>query len=122
MARRVLLHVCGPLVLGALTYVGGSAHLLPRPPAWALGHTADALWAYAVGAFVTLLWRDGPERPRRAWTLVAFATVVLAEVGQRFGWVPGTFDPIDLLVTSAAFGLALLVTSPSPFLARRRTA
>lgn len=113
----------GPLALGALTYLGAPGlRLLPHPPGWLLGHTADALWAYAVGAFVTLLWREGPERPRRAWTLAAYATVVLAEVGQRFGWLPGTFDPIDLLATSAAFGFAVLVTSSSPFLARRRTA
>jgi len=46
----------------------------------------------------------------------------LAEVAQRFGWLPGTFDPLDLLVASVAFGLAVLVTSPSPFLPRRRTA
>jgi len=117
--------VGGPLTLGALTYLRAFAvrGFLPRPPAWLFGHTADALWAYAVGAFVTLLWREGPERPRRAWTLAAYATVVLAEVGQRFGWLPGTFDPIDLIVTSAAFGFAVLVTSSSsPFLSRRRTA
>jgi hypothetical protein len=135
----VLLHVGGPLALGALAYVlwprGIAAEalaarlgapalhaFLPRPPAWLLGHASDALWAYAMGAFVTVLWRDGSPAARRTWTGVAYAAVVLAEVAQRFGWLPGTFDPLDLLVASVAFGLAVLVTSPSPFLPRRRTA
>jgi hypothetical protein len=138
-ARDVLLHVGGPLVLGALTYVlwprgivaetlGGrlgapALHaLLPRPPAWLLGHAADALWAYAMGAFVMVLWRDGAPGARRAWTCAAYGLVVLAELAQRLGWLPGTFDPLDLLVTSVAFGSAVLVTSTSSFLPRRRTA
>ncbi len=120
-----------PLAVGALTYAlwprGVAAELLarrlgapayaglPRPPAWLLGHAADALWAYAMAALVTIVWRGGPARPRAAWTLTAFSVVVAAEVGQRLGWLPGTFNPTDLLVTSLAFGVAvLLLRTPIP--------
>ncbi|HEY8086496.1 MAG TPA: hypothetical protein VIF09_01585 [Polyangiaceae bacterium] len=119
--RSLTVHFGTPLLLGAATYAlwrprslgstGWAFSTQVRPPAWCLDHASDAAWAYATAAFVSIVWRDGTPGRRRAWLAIAAAMVACAELGQRWHLVPGRYDPIDLLVMTVAFSLALLLTT-----------
>jgi hypothetical protein len=108
-------HVALPLLVGALTYLlprrQGMFGPASRPVCWLLDHLADGAWAYATGAFVTLVWTVGARRTRIAWTLVALALVLGVELAQRWHLVAGTYDPVDLAVMSLAFVAAVTITS-----------
>jgi len=65
-------------------------------PEWALFNLPDGLWAYGLAVLVFVLWRDGNRRERITWTAVLVATVLISELGQGVGVVPGTFDVRDL--------------------------
>ena len=80
---------------------------MPLPPSWLVQNVPDALWGYAVGAFVTAVWARETTWVHWLWTGVAFALVAGFEVGQRAGLVPGTFDPIDLAASICAFVVAV---------------
>lgn len=66
---------------------------------WLTNSLPFALWCFA--AFVALR--------RSRWGAVALSLAAGAELGQLAGVVPGTFDPIDLLAITIAFGIAQLL-------------
>lgn len=138
-AQRSLLawlaHVAGPLGLGCALYLGarprglwfwGWARALDAEPAllalraalaplaaapdWVAFVLPDALWAYALTAAVARLQAKSALTVRAAWLAVPLVMGPGAELLQLVG-LPGTFDPLDLLATSAAFVLAVLATS-----------
>ncbi len=131
--RAALAHVAAPLIAGGLLYVGARSDglllwrwaralgiepalravrealaLLADAPSWARFTLPDALWVYALTATLCLLHR----RPR-AYLLVPLALGPGAELLQAAGWLPGTYDPLDLLATSLALALAAALTSTS---------
>ncbi len=118
---RWLAYVAFPLLVGAAVYLvrGWGAALLP----WrrvhlarvVLGTLPDAAWAFAIGACVCLLWRNGSRGGKAAWVVMGCALAVGYEAAQGLRLVPGTFDPLDLVTSAAAFAAAvvLLVRTPS---------
>jgi hypothetical protein len=76
-------------------------------------HAADAAFAWAVAAFLAFTW--GSERAA-AWGGLLFVCGI--ELAQTSGLIAGTFDPVDLLVSAAAYAAAWRVASrttpPSP--------
>ena len=56
----------------------------------------DGLWAYALVATLRLVWRDADRRHAALWYLIAGTLLVVPEVLQSVGVVPGTFDVEDL--------------------------
>lgn len=107
-----------PLLLGALIYgifspevwfVRRLDRLLGRPerevfqgsPVLQLvrNYVPDFLWAYSLTACLFLIF-DTAERGKVLFVSLVFAA--LLELMQLFPGVPGTFDPLDLLVQCAA--------------------
>jgi len=133
--RAIWMHVVAPVLIGAGIYVSwrspsllffrwfelaglwpvaedirsvlaGIRELLPKI---VLFSAPDALWVYALTSVMLIIWHDRTN-VRRAWWWVSAALVltVLTEVGQMMGWVPGTFDVADLLLSIAAAVLAVV--------------
>jgi hypothetical protein len=114
-ARIAWLHVVLPLVLGAASYVvlrssvpllGPHAPLWPGAPAVVRDHFADAAWAWALGAFVSTMWRGERAARRLAWTAGAALVAVLVECLQYAHVFRGVFDPVDLAVEVGAVVIA----------------
>lgn len=132
MKRRVLLHVALPLLLGGALYLGARAdgialfhwvdalglgrtldaiRLVTRPLALALprvilGSAPDAAWAYAFGAAIALVWmNEARSRGARAWLAVGMIVTVSLELAQLGHFIPGVFDPIDLLAMAGGYAL-----------------
>lgn len=133
-------HVVLPLSVSALIYVSfrpttlrlfdwaGSAGLggvvarlrdaaaATAPADWVIYSLPNTLWAYALVCALQLAWRGEPGRGALAWWWLALLLVTGFEVGQLAGAVPGTFDPLDLLMAIGAVllaGPALSVTHPT---------
>lgn len=79
----------------------------PQPPAWAIGSLPHALWLLSGLLLLAWIWRGSDGITPLLWIglLVAFAAG--GEIGQWLGVVPGTFDPLDLALMSAACLAAL---------------
>ncbi len=83
--------------------LGGGLSVLPG---WFRGVLPDLLWAGALGCVLALVWRGDGARARlaaRSWLVAGLALALGWEVGQRFGVVPGTFDPLDLLASLVGY-------------------
>jgi hypothetical protein len=79
--------------------------LMPR---WVVFSLPDALWVYAMTAFLAATWLDADRRAFRVgWISLACLLGAGAEVGQLAGVVPGTFDPADFSLCLLAFAGAL---------------
>ncbi|MCC6644250.1 MAG: fatty acid desaturase [Polyangiaceae bacterium] len=128
-ARRdlpYLRHVAWPLVAGLTVYVT-CRDTLPRALAWMPWKAAwitrvpervadvfpDVAWAYALTATFALAW-PSPGLARRAWLFAAVALIVGWELGQRAGWLPGTWDAWDLGLGVAAWAAAVLSCRARP--------
>jgi hypothetical protein len=113
-------YVALPLVVGASVYFvrGPGASLVH----WRRAHLArmvvgtlpDAAWAFALGATLCLLWRTDSRSGRSAWMAIGGALAVGYEAAQGLGLVPGTFDPLDLFASAAAYVAALLLLGRTP--------
>lgn len=138
MSRRVLLHVALPIFLGGAFYLllrrddvalfravdaiglgraldalrittRAVASSIPRPIS---GSAPDAAWAYAFGAATALVWRGDRSRAARFWLASGFAIAILIEIAQAPHWIPGVFDPIDLVAIAAAYAFGVGSASP----------
>jgi hypothetical protein len=78
---------------------------LPRPLLYTL---PDALWAYAFGAALGLIWIGGASRPRALWIAAALLIACAIELGQAASIIPGTFDWLDLLAIAAGLAAGAL--------------
>ena len=90
-ARIAMIHVVLPLVLGAGSYIvlrswvpllGAHRALWAGAPAVIRHHAADALWGWALGGFVSVVWLEQPRSLRVAWTLIAAGLAAAIEVLQ----------------------------------------
>jgi hypothetical protein len=135
---RYLLHVGVPVLVGAAIYVlfrsprlrvfgwlaalglgdaVPAARAWARPaaerlPEWLLYSAPDGLWVYGLTACLALAWRGEPGRARRMWLCAGIALGAGGELGQMAGWVPGVFDPADLVLCLAAWGAAIVLNQP----------
>ncbi|HSO32824.1 MAG TPA: hypothetical protein VLT33_09910 [Labilithrix sp.] len=131
-ASRALFLVALPLALGVVAYAawrsddvrivswltrlspggvqsarsGGAALGVPRV---IVGIVPDLAWAFAFGAALALVWRGRAGRQRTAWIAAGGGVALACELGQAWGLVPGTFDPLDLLAIAVGYvaGVAL---------------
>ncbi len=79
-----------------------------EPPSWWIGSAPAALWLLSGLAAYAALWGGWAPRGARLWMGALIVAALAGELGQ-LAFVPGTFDPIDLLVSvlTAAIFLAL---------------
>lgn len=136
-ARRALLLVLLPLVLGVLAYAawrppdvgivgwlsraspgavrtargGGAALGLPRV---VVGVVPDLAWAFAFGACLALVWRGRAGAQRTAWLAAGFVVALACELGQAWELVPGTFDPLDLLAIAIGYAAGVVLGGLAP--------
>jgi hypothetical protein len=122
---RVLLHVVLPLASGVGVYIG-----FRRVPAQALAWFPyngrfvgmlpsrfvdvypDAAWAYALTAFLVIVWGRTPGRAAKVWIACGPVFAAAWELGQWIHVVPGTFDIADLVFGVAAAMCAVFVLKP----------
>ncbi len=71
-------------------------------PEWLLFSLPDGAWVFACTAVFARLWPDGPWPLRLAWIGMGSILAIGGEIGQWFGFVPGTFDPTDLVAYALA--------------------
>lgn len=72
-------------------------HIGPSLPDWFLFSVPDGAWVYVATAFFGRLWRTGPLWSHVCWTSIAPALAIGGELGQIPGFIPGTFDWMDLV-------------------------
>ncbi|HJN73020.1 MAG TPA: hypothetical protein QGF58_03705 [Myxococcota bacterium] len=77
----------------------------------------DALWTYALTAFMGRLWRGRVSLGSAPWLGIGVLIGCGGEGLQAIGLLPGTFDVLDLLLCAAAgllaFGRSLRREPPS---------
>jgi hypothetical protein len=119
---NALAHVAAPLAVGGGVYAlfrqrGTEVERwlgLHLPPPLAVGANAvrftlgvlpDAVFAYAVGAALALLWAGSARAPKLWWAFSGFVFVVALEIAQGLHVIAGTFDVSDLV--AMGFGYLL---------------
>ena len=139
-AALATIHVVLPVLAGALVYVAwrspslrvfawadsvaagrwvetlrvSAAPCRARLPGFVLFCLPDGLWAYAFAASVRLVWAGSRTRSARLWWRATVAAVVVPELAQGFGLLPGTFDVWDLVVSIAAMVAAVFAVHAVP--------
>ncbi len=88
-----------------------------RPPAWWIGSAPAALWLLSGLCAFTAIWKGCDPRGARLWLAAVVAAGLGGEAGQAIGFVPGTFDAIDLGASLLAIAFFAWMTLP-----RRRAA
>lgn len=126
-ARKAAIHVALPLSLGALSYVllrpsALAAHVALRHfvPSVVRGSLADGLWAYALGAAISLVWSGGSRRGGFAWLGAGLALALGFEALQKLGLVRGVFDARDLAFMFVGYLLGVALTRLPPTTLTRR--
>lgn len=138
-----LAHVIAPLGIGTTVYILwrgrgirlfdwlGAAGLHPlvaqaregaasvRVPRAILYTLPDAMWAYAFGAALGLVWMGGAPLSRALWLLSAGGIACAIELGQAASIIPGTFDWLDLAAIGGGFAAGALF---APYRTRRAAA
>lgn len=129
--EQLAFHVVLPLVLGVAVYVAWRTTdvvlvtWLPNAVVHALRATIGAVplprvvvasapdlaWAWAFGSTLALVWRGRPARLKAPWLAAGALVAAFAEIGQRWGVPPGTFDIVDLLAILAGYALGATVAS-----------
>jgi hypothetical protein len=135
--QEFLLHVFLPLIVGGMIYLSfreksllmfhwtkwaGQLHFINASrsalsniesfvPLWVIYSLPDALWVYAITAFMVLMWRNTSGPWKVFWIALGPILGVGAELGQSLRIVSGTFDFSDLLLCSSA-ALAAIILVP----------
>jgi hypothetical protein len=106
--RGINIHVIFPLLIGLTLYTLSGRLIFPlnlllrqpidytyRLPNLILFNLPDGLWSYAFMSFIILLWRNDSYKNR--WIIVVFMVSLGWELGQKIGFINGTFDWLDCL-------------------------
>lgn len=106
--RNLIIHVIFPLLIGLTLYALSGRLIFPlnlllrqpidstyRLPNLILFNLPDGLWSYAFMSFIILLWRNDSYKNR--WIIVVFMVSLGWELGQKIGFINGTFDWVDCL-------------------------
>ena len=94
----------------------GSAPIRPWVPDFVVFTMPHCLWSYALTVNVWGIWREVPRQALLFSVTVGLTSGPLVELGQGLGWVPGTFDWMDL----AGYIVAVAAASMSAFALTRR--
>jgi hypothetical protein len=79
-------------------------------PEWILYSLPDGLWVYGLTASLSLLGAQSQSWLKLGWPSAGILLAFVGELGQYLGFIPGSFDPVDLLFCIVGFGLALIFT------------
>ena len=71
-------------------------------PDWVLFSVPDGVWVYVATAFFGRLWRTGPLLPHLFWVSLASVLAIGGELAQYPGFIPGTFDWVDVICYTVA--------------------
>lgn len=80
-------------------------------PGWALFSLPDALWSYAFTSGLCFVWASHKCWQRSFWILIPLTLSIGSECLQESEILIGTFDWIDLCLSSAACILGLILFS-----------
>lgn len=98
--------ICIEPLINLLRSTFGST-IISLVPAWILFTLPDALWMYAFTAAIILIWSSKTT----AYLFIPFIIGIGSEIGQFFKFVPGTFDPVDVLCYLSGFLLPIIFLS-----------
>lgn len=78
-------------------------------PDMLLYNVPDFLWAFSLSTVICILW--GFRKEASLWCMALLLLACSCEGGQYIGFIPGTFDALDLLsyVAGVLFALFLCV-------------
>ena len=69
-------------------------------PYWFIYSSPLAFWVAAYLLFIKAIWWKSTNPWRYFWFWCIPLISVISEIGQYLGLIPGTFDPVDLLIIS----------------------
>ena len=67
-------------------------------PGWFVYNLPNACWVYSFTCMMIIVWGGTPYKSRFFWLGIGPIIGIVAELGQTIKVVPGTFDPVDLLL------------------------
>ena len=102
--RWFSIYCVAPLAVGGLIYA--LRRVMPSGNAF-MGSGPSFFWMFATISWVAFIWRDRPGVEGWTWIALAASLGPASEFAQRIGWMPGTFDPLDLVFGVAGSLLAL---------------
>lgn len=82
-------------------------------PDWFLYSLPDGLWLASYLCLMAFLWRGSIKAANAFWYTVVPVMAIASEFAQLGGYIPGTFDPLDVAcyVVATLIPLAFLNTS-----------
>ena len=78
-------------------------------PNWFLYSLPDGLWLFSYLSILLAVWDNTISKHNIHWLLLVPTIAILAEIGQLFTIVPGTFDIIDLFFYLGGAVLPILI-------------
>lgn len=99
-ARLEDVAVLGPAVTKVRTFTTPIGRALPHV---VLDTAPDLAWSFALGALLAIVWRGRHARARAVWCVLGLAFALGYEVAQGWHLVPGTFDPFDLVAEAVGY-------------------
>jgi hypothetical protein len=86
----------------------GRCNLFPKDIEGVLIYSApDLLWTLSFCLIFSSIWKTSSRK--YYWMLLPLILGLSSEIGQVLGWVPGTFDSVDLLAYLFGWGIAIWV-------------
>lgn len=78
-------------------------------PGFVVNCLPNGLWVVAYILLMDVLWRNHSELTRLRWASIIPLAGCVAEAGQWFGYIPGTFDFWDFVCYAAPFVVYKLI-------------
>lgn len=78
-------------------------------PSWVLYVLPDMLWVSAFTLIFSSIW--GADKSRYYWMLIPIALALSSEMGQKLGFISGTYDSSDIIGYVLGWLLALVLDS-----------
>lgn len=80
-------------------------------PSWIKFSLPDALWLFSFNYIILTVWNFNVNRQSAFWLILAPTIGVFSEIGQLVNIVPGTFDPVDLVLLILATLIPFLLVN-----------
>ena len=82
--------------------------IIGRPPEWVVFSLPNALWVFGGFLLFFSIWKK-KSCERNIW-LALFSTIALgSEIAQLSGYIPGTYDNIDIILMCGFILFAILI-------------
>ena len=79
---------------------------------WVIYSLPDGLWSFSLLVSLISIWNYKLSPSNFPWLIVCLGLIFCSEFGQLIDWIPGTFDPVDILL-KLIFSLLALLTIKS---------